>query len=173
MARYFRATLAIACVLALGACAQAPVPVPAPETNASADIEAVNAVRSSFTSALNAGDAAAIGNLYTADGVSQHNHDKTATGRDAIVESQQAMFSQFSVNAEIMPDETRTMGDFGFDRGRYKMTMTPKAGGDAIIDEGRYVVLLRKEADGAWKVSSDIDNSTMPLPSVPVAGERK
>lgn len=163
MSRYLSATLAIASVLALGACAKAP------ETNAAADIAAVSALRDGFTSAMNAGDAAAIGSLYTADGVSQHNHDKTVTGRDAIVEGQKAMFSQFAIKAEIMPDETVTMGTFGFDRGRYRMSMTPKAGGEAMVDEGRYVVLLRKEADGAWKVSSDIDNSITPLPPPPAA----
>ena len=163
MVRYSSATLAIASALALGACAQAP------ETNAAADLAAVNALRDSFSTAMNAGDAAAIGNLYTADGMAQHNHGKTATGRDAIVESQEALFSEYSVQMEIMPDETKTMGDFGFDRGRYKMMMSPKAGGDAMVDEGRYIVLLQKEADGMWKVSSDIDNSTMPLPSPPAA----
>jgi uncharacterized protein (TIGR02246 family) len=167
MVRYVRATLAIACVLALGACAQAP------QTNAAGDISAVNAVRNGFISAMNAGDAAAIGDLYAADGVSNRNHDKTITGRDAIVESQKAMFSQFGVTLEIMPDETRTIGDFGFDRGRYKMTMTPKAGGDAVTDEGRYIVLLQKQADGAWKVTSDMDNSTVPMPPVPVVAEKK
>jgi len=114
---------------------------------------------------MNAGDAAAVGNLYTADGVSQHNHAETLTGRDAIVASQEAMFSQFTVKAEITPDETMTLGNVGFDRGTYRMTMTSKAGGNAITDEGRYIVLLRKEADGAWKVSIDIDNSAMPLPA--------
>ena len=169
MIRYVRATLAIASALALGACSQAP------ETNAAADIAAVDAIRNAFITAMNTGDAAAVGNLYTADGVSQHNHDKTITGRDAIVESQKEMFSQFVVKAEIMPDETRTMGAFGFDRGRYTMTMTPKAGGEPMTDEGRYIVLLQKEADGAWKVSRDMDNSTtpMPMPPMPGMGEKK
>ena len=161
MVRYFSGTLAIASVIALGACAQAPA------MNAAADIAAVNALRDSFTTAMNAGDGTAIGNLYTADGASQHNHDKTVAGREAITASQNAMFSQFTVKAEITPNETMTMGDFGFDRGTYRMTMTPKAGGDAITDEGRYIVLLRKEADGSWKVSSDIDNSIIPLPPPP------
>lgn len=163
MVRCLSALLAIASLLVLGACAQAP------ETNAAADIAAVEALRSSFATAMNAGDAAAIGDLYTADGVSQHNHDRTYTGRDAIVESQNALFAQFTVQAEITPDATMTVGTSGFDRGVYKMTMTPKAGGDPIVDEGRYVVLLQKEASGAWKVALDIDNSTTPLPPPPAA----
>ena len=40
------------------------------------------------------------------------------------------------------------MGNIGFDRGHFKITLTPKAGGPAVNDEGRYVVLLEKGADG-------------------------
>ena len=57
MIRYVRATLAIASALALGACSQAP------ETNAAADIAAVDAIRNAFITAMNTGDAAAVGNL--------------------------------------------------------------------------------------------------------------
>jgi uncharacterized protein (TIGR02246 family) len=165
MIRLSLAAGAIAAMLALGACAQPQ----APAANAPEDIAAVNALRDSFLKAFNAGDAEAIANLYTANGVSQHNHEQTATGHDAILASQKAMFDQMTVVAEIMPDETKTLGSIGFDRGRYKMTLTPKAGGQPMTDEGRYVVLLEKQADGSWKVTSDIDNSIMPMPMPPAA----
>src|SRR4029077_8657329 len=104
---------------------------------------------------------------YTKDAISMGNHQSTVTGHDALVVSNQAMFDQMKATLELMPDETKTVGSWGFDRGRYKMTMVPKAGGAAMNDEGRYVVLLEKGADGAWKVSRDIDNSSMPMPMPP------
>jgi ketosteroid isomerase-like protein len=161
MRRDLRAMVVLGGMLAAGACAQAPEP------NAASDIAAVTAVRSGFATALNNGDAVAIGNAYTATAVSMHNHDKTVTGRDAIIESQKAMFSQFSVKAEITGEDTKTFGDVGYDRGRYKMALTPKAGGDPVIDEGRYIVLLEKDASGAWKLTADMDNSVTPLPMPP------
>jgi uncharacterized protein (TIGR02246 family) len=132
--------------------------------NAPADLAAVNALRTSFQTAYNGGSADALANLYTADAISQTNHQATVSGRDAIVANQRAMFEQMTMSIEIMPDETMTMGNFGFDRGRIRMSATPKAGGPTMTDEGRYIVLLEKGADGAWRVSRDIDNSTTPLP---------
>lgn len=31
-------------------------------------------------------------------------------------------------------------------------------------DEGRYLVLLRKESDGQWRMSRDIGSSSLPMP---------
>lgn len=146
--------------LAMGACANPPA------ANAPADIAAVNAVRDKFMQAVSGGDATGIGNLYTTDAVAAGNHQPANTGRDAIVKSNAALFSQFTMKLELMADETKTMGDFGYDWGRYKVTLTPKTAGAPAppADEGRYLVLLRKDADGQWRVSHDINNSTIAMP---------
>ena len=150
--------IALAGTLAMGACAGAP------EMNAPADISAVNAIRASFQTAFNAGDAEGIGNLYTDDAVSQSNHRPTDHGKAAIIASNRATFAQMSFRVDITPDETKTVGNLGMDRGTYRMTITPKAGGAPMNDEGRYIVLLAKGTDGKWKVTLDMDNSTMPMP---------
>jgi uncharacterized protein (TIGR02246 family) len=160
--RHVSRFLALTAIVALGACAPA-----APEMNAQADITAVNALRSSFVAAFNANDADAIGNLYAADAVRAGNHQPTASGRPAIIAADKAAFAQMAMRIELTPEETKTMGSFGFDRGTYKMTIAPKAAGAPMNDEGRYLVLLEKGADGAWKVSRDIDNSSMPMPMPP------
>jgi uncharacterized protein (TIGR02246 family) len=158
----------LACaVLVVGLAACAPPPA-APAMNAPEDLAAIDVVRSSFVASFNAGDAAAIGALWTDDGVSQPNHAPTATGREAIVAAQTANFGQMTFNVVVTPDETKTMGTWGFDRGRYTMTITPKAGGAPMKDEGRYLVLLQKGTDGKWRVSHDIDNSTLPMPMPPM-----
>lgn len=154
--------LALAGALALGACAPA-----APEMNAPADLAAVTALRTNFQNGFNAGDAAAIMNGYSADPISMGNHQPTATGRDAVMASNKALFEAMKANIEIIPDETKTMGNMGYERGHFKITMTPKAGGPPIMDEGRYFITLEKGADGAWKVTRDIDNSSLPLPPPP------
>lgn len=138
-----------------------------PDVNAPADIAAVNALRNSFVTAFNSGDAAGIGNIYVADGTSAGNHEPSVTGRDAIVAREKANFERMAGKIELTADETKTQGSMGFDRGHFTITLTPKAGGPTITDQGRYVVLLAKGTDGAWKVTSDIDNSSLPLPAPP------
>jgi len=140
---------------------------PAPAANAPDDVAAVNALRDKVMAAFNAGDATAVGNLYTADAVASQNHQPTDTGREAIVKSNAGLFSMYNVKMTLMADETKTMGDFGYDRGRFTFALTPKAEGTPAMpmDEGRYLVLLHKDTDGQWRVSRDIGNSSLPMPT--------
>ena len=146
-------------IVAIAACASTP------EANAPKDVAALGAIRDGYIKAFNGADANAIGALYTSDAIAMPGHNATLTGQAAIVAYNKALFEQMNAKIEVTPDETRTMGNFGFDRGRYKLTMTPKAGGPAVNDEGRYIVMLEKAADGSWKVTRDIDNSSLAMPS--------
>jgi uncharacterized protein (TIGR02246 family) len=123
------------------------------------DIAGIHAARAAFVAAYAAGDADAIGRLYAADAISEPNNQATLTGRDAIVRSLQGMFTQMAVKVDLQTDETRTLGSVGFDRGRYTVTVTPKAGAPPTSAEGRYMVIFVKEPDGAWRVWRDIDNA--------------
>ena len=157
--------LLFASSLALGACTQAPPPPAAPVVDAPADVAAVNAVRTGFMTAYAAGDAEAVGKLYTADAVSEPNNQPALKGRDAIVQSQKAMFEQVTLKADMVSDEVRTIGAVGLDRGHYTMSVTPRAGGETTTVEGRYLVVLVKDADGVWRVARDMDNAAAPPPA--------
>jgi len=162
MTKHLLGLVALAGSAMLAACGPA-----APEVNAPADIAAVNTLRTTFLTAFNSGDAAGVAATYTANGTSSGNHEATVTGHDAILAAQKAQFDQMTAKLDLMPDETMTFGTMGHDYGRYKITMTMKAGGATMSDEGHYVVLLEKQADGSWKVAHDIDNSSMPMPPPP------
>lgn len=149
------ATLAAACA--------APAPPPAapaaPALNAPADIAALNAAREGFMKGYEAGDAEAIGNLYTKDAISESNNQPSLTGRDAIVASLKGMFEQVSVKTVLTGDDTKTLGSVGVDSGHYAVTVTPKGGGTPFTNEGRYMVVYVKEPDGQWRVWRDMDNA--------------
>ena len=162
MKRYLPTLVAVVGATVLSACGPA-----APEMNAPADIAAIGAVRTAFVKAFNAGDAAGVAALYTADGQSQSNHQPAAKGHDAIMAANKARSDAMNATLDVMPENTMSNGTYGMDRGSFKISLTPKAGGPAMTDEGHYLVLLLKGADGAWKVSLDIDNSSMPMPAPP------
>ena len=163
MTRRLTVALTITGAMALHGCAPA-----APEMNAPADIAAVNALRTGFQTAFNAGDAEGVLKGYSADPISMGNHQPTAVGRDAILAGNKAQFANATFKIDIVADETMTMGTSGFDRGHFKITVTPKAGGPPMTDEGRYVVLVEKGPDGAWKVTRSIENSSLPMPMPPM-----
>jgi len=60
------------------------------------------------------------------------------------------------VDQTVVSDETVVAGDWAFDRGRAHRTLTPVAGGDTIEVDSEVVVILRRQADGAWKVARTI-----------------
>jgi uncharacterized protein (TIGR02246 family) len=163
----------LAFTLVLPACTHTPPPPPEPALDAPADIAAISSARDAFAKAYNAGDAEAIGKLYTVNAVSEPNHQSTLIGRDAIVSTLKTMFEQVTVKVEFTSAETKTSGNAGFDRGQYKVDVTPKAGGPSTTVEGRYFVLYFKQKDGAWLVARDFDNSAVPLtaptPAAPAA----
>ncbi len=177
MTRNLSISLLLSFVVALGACAPAAPPPPAappqPVADDPADIAALNAARAAFMAAYEAGDAEAIGKLYTAEAISEPDNQPTLKGRDAIVASLKSMFEQVAVKPVLTPDETRTLGSVGLDRGTYTVTVTPKAGAPPTSSQGRYLVVFVKEADGSWKVSRDMDNSAGAPSPAPAASTAK
>jgi uncharacterized protein (TIGR02246 family) len=180
MPRTFLVPVALVGALSLIGCAQQPAPPAAavePVRDAPADIAALNAAREAFMTGYEAGDAAAIGQLYMPDAISESNNQPSLVGRDAIVASLKGMFEQVTVKTTLTPAETRTLGNVGLDRGTYTVTVTPKAGAPPSTSEGRYMVIYVKDADGTWRVSRDMDNGVMPpapaAAAEPNAGARK
>jgi uncharacterized protein (TIGR02246 family) len=155
----------VAFALAAAAACSAPAPAPGPATGD--DLTKINAVRDGFAAAFNAGDAAKVVDLYTADAVAMPSHHATVTGRDALLAYNRDFFNQMSAKVTITPVETTVSGNLGYDRGTYTMTVTPKSGGAPMNDQGKYVVVLQKQSDGSWKVTRDIDNSDLPMPAPP------
>jgi uncharacterized protein (TIGR02246 family) len=149
------------CALAAACAPSAPPPAApaAPALNTPADIAALGAAREGFMKAYEAGDAEAIGNLYTKDAISESNNQPSLKGRDAIVASLKGMFEQVTVKTMLTADDTKTLGNVGVDCGRYAVTVTPKAGAASYTNEGRYMVVYVKDADGQWRVWRDMDNA--------------
>ena len=66
---------------------------------------------------------------------------------EAVREAHQALdFEKFTINNE----EVEVFGDFGFARGNYSYVMTPKAGGETILFEGKYLTIFKRQPDGSW-----------------------
>lgn len=141
--------------------------------DAKADVDALNKLRDDFTAAFNAGDAAKIGEQYAEDAVQMPGDGSpTLKGRAAIVERNKAFFEQFTAKITITPSRNVVSGDLSYDEGTYTMEATPKAkGSKPTTEQGRYVVVLHRQADG-WKVVEDIDNVIKPPAPAAAAGKK-
>ena len=65
----------------------------------------------------------------------------------------------FDIDMKIMNEEFEVAGDWAFCRGTYTYEVTPKAGGDTVFKEGKYLTILQKQPDGTWKLYRDIYNA--------------
>jgi uncharacterized protein (TIGR02246 family) len=132
----------------------------------------INELRAKYQAAYNAADAAAAAALYTDDAVSLPDHHTALQGKAAIQQYLQEIFTQYSATMTITPSDTDIVGDVAHEHGTFTVKVTPKAGGDTVTDDGKYVVILKRGADGSWKIHHDIDNSNR-MPPMPSQGETK
>lgn len=132
------------------------------------DDPAIAKVRSAYQTAAGAQDAAAIVKLYAADGVEMPPNAPAAKGRAAIEAFHKAFAQQWMVHGmTITPTETRVTADTAYDVGTYKQSLMPQKGGGMVEDKGKYIVLLKKDAGGAWLITHTIYNSDNPPPAAP------
>lgn len=95
-------------------------------------------------------DADAVSECYADDAVLWLPGGGTAQGRDAIREAYAGYFDAFSVkDVELMEMGSKAMEDTVVTWGTFRMVMTPKAGGDDVVETGRYTD-VSQNVDGKW-----------------------
>ncbi len=156
-----RSHLTLSFLLFIASC----TPVVVWETaEAEADVEAINSLRNEFIALDNASDAAGLASLYTNDAVLMPPNEAAVTGNQAIESWFQTTFDQFTTEFTVASEELEVVGDWAFDWGAYMTALTPRAGGEPTEDRGKYIVILRKQVDGSWRIARDIWNSDNPPP---------
>jgi uncharacterized protein (TIGR02246 family) len=133
--------------LLLAACREA---APASDPRAR---RAIEAALSRYVAASNQGDAEALTALYTEDAVLLPPDHAPVHGRDAIAE-----FWRQGTDSGL---EVRTLrvevdGSVGYLVGQYNLPSTA----EEPADSGKYLLCLRRQRDGSWKLSADIWNSS-------------
>ena len=132
----------------------------------SADDAAIAKLRTAYQTAAGAQDAAGLAKLFAADGVEMPPNAPAAKGRAAIETFHKGLAKQWMMHGmTIASTSTRVTGDTAYDVGTYKQQLMSQATGAIVDDTGKYVVLLKKDASGAWSISHAIYNSDLPPPA--------
>ncbi len=98
--------------------------------------------------------------LWADDAVNMPPNEAALVGLPAIMEWMEA-FPEVTAFTST-PSEISGAGDVAYVRGVYEYTATVE--GESVTDSGKYLVVMRKDADGSWKTTSQIWNSDLPLP---------
>jgi uncharacterized protein (TIGR02246 family) len=117
---------------------------------------AIRELTREFVEAYNRGDATAIGEMYTEDSKLLPPNMALVRGKQAIQDFWK-MAMAMGMHANLETEEVDLDGDLGYDRGIITLTKQSKEG-DIITNRGKYLVVMKRHADGSWRIAVDIWN---------------
>jgi uncharacterized protein (TIGR02246 family) len=135
-------TLAAAWVTACGR------PSPSPVAGSR---QAIEAAVERYVAASNRGDADALAALYADDAMLLPPDHEPIRGRQAIGEFWRQGTDE---GLQVTTLKVEVEGDLGYLIGRYSLPPTD----EEPADSGKYVMCLRRQQDGSWKLTADIWN---------------
>lgn len=122
--------------------------------------EAIEAASAQFMEAVRAGDAAAVAALYTDDAILLPPEAKMVQGLAAVQEVWAADFADGGFTLNLSTVSVDGAGEFAYEIGTWSMPAPEGEGGP--VEEGKYLVVWKRGADGSWKVHADIWNTSTP-----------
>jgi ketosteroid isomerase-like protein len=111
-----------------------------------------------FITAFNAGNADAVAAFYADDAVLLLPNAPISRGSAAIRNTFSAHFSAMHPNLNFGPDRIVQSGEVAYEYGHYTMGM------GSMSDQGNYITVWRRQANGDWKIVEDSVNSSLPPP---------
>jgi uncharacterized protein (TIGR02246 family) len=114
-----------------------------------------------FAAALNAKDVARAVSLYTEDAVLLPPNGESIRGLAAIEQCWQQLLAQGLSGVRSRSLASGSSGDLGFETGEFELTIRVP-GGPVITDRGKYLNVLKRCADGRWRTTWDMWNSSSP-----------
>lgn len=116
-------------------------------------VREVAAVAKGIVDADNAQDLARVMRLYTEDAVLMPPGEDAVAGKANIRPRYEQLFASFRPRIENHVEETCVSGSLAFVRGRTAGKLLPKEAGQPRMLDDSYLMLLRQDRDGAWRIS--------------------
>ena len=133
-----------------------------PASSTADDEAAIDAVYERFSQAYDEWDTQAMVNLYTDDALYLSGDGAIRRGRAAIEQSfsflQRVKERGDTISISFRSVDRAIDGDLAYDVGYYQTISTP-ADGEPRTSVGKFVTVLKKQADGSWRFQVDGYNS--------------
>jgi uncharacterized protein (TIGR02246 family) len=126
--------------------------------------QAIEQVDAQWEAAANRGDAAATANLYADDARFMAPNSDIVQGRQNIQAAIQGLIDARVKNVDFTTVDVGASGDLAYEIGHYSLDIQPQGVAKPITDKGKYVLVVRKQPDGNWKIVADIFNTSEPAP---------
>jgi ketosteroid isomerase-like protein len=101
--------------------------------------------------------------LYTSDATLLPPSEPVARG-EAVKKYNANMAKAFSGPFELTTEAVEGRGDLAYSVGTYRATLTPRKAGAKPLptEEGKFLEVLKKQADGSWKIVYDMWSPNAP-----------
>ena len=118
------------------------------------DERAIREVHSTWIDAVNAGD---LGHLLTlmADDVVFLNPGQSPFGRDGFSSGFSVAHQQARIKCISELENVVVVGEVAYTLSRDSLSVTPRAGGEAMQLAGHRITVYRKQPDGRWLLARD------------------
>ncbi|MEK1888486.1 MAG: SgcJ/EcaC family oxidoreductase [Phyllobacterium sp.] len=117
----------------------------------------VKTAQARWNKAFNSGDAAAVAELYTADGAVLPPMHAPVKGTRAIADFWMGLISAGVKDHDIELHDAQGAGDVAYSNGKWSATGAAEDG-SRVRFEGTIVTILRRQGDGSWKTCLHIWN---------------
>ncbi len=118
------------------------------------DERAIRAVHATWIDAVNAGDLAGLLRLM-ADDVVFLNPGQAPVGRDGFPPGFSAAHQQARIKCLSELEDVVVVGEVAYTLSRDSLSVTPRAGGEAMQLAGHRITVYRKQPDGRWLLARD------------------
>jgi uncharacterized protein (TIGR02246 family) len=125
---------------------------------APADEARVRAADSVFAIGANTGDVEKVASAYAEDATLMPPNAPPIRGRAAIRGFWNGLLQAYGVELTIGVDQLEGRGDLAYIVGHYRFVTTPKAKGTPALppEDGKFVEVLKRQADGSWRYVVDM-----------------
>lgn len=126
------------------------------------DMAAIAKVREMEMASVNEATSDHVTHVYAKDVKYYPPNAAALEGTDAVKAWLDGLVGQFDANLKYTDANVVIRGDMAFEQYAGVVTMTPKAGGEAMTENVRGIHIYKKGADGAWRIAYDIWNTDTP-----------
>jgi ketosteroid isomerase-like protein len=127
------------------------------------DLAALTAFNERYLAAINDEDIAALSALTTDGHIMLPPNQEPVVGKAANDAMNGTAFERYEFSETWRPVETVIDGDLGFQRGTFTVIATPRGDGERIEVNGSFLRIYQRQANGEWRMTRDMFNSSTPL----------
>ncbi|UCC48271.1 MAG: SgcJ/EcaC family oxidoreductase [Gemmatimonadota bacterium] len=121
-------------------------------TTTGPEVEAITAWFEQYIAAINRGDLEDWMTFVADDAVVMPPDELPISGMDELRPRYEAVFATYAFQFSARVDEVVVAGDLAVLRAFYEETVTPKGEGEPSEFSGSWLMVLRKQSDGSWKL---------------------